>query len=337
MKRATEMSSPSHHRKGGFQNPWPGAKPRGLGSVLKWMLTRSRRTAEKPGELLARSRIATPVPIPERSRVLAVTWIGHSSFLIQCDGLNILTDPIWSPRASPVSFAGPRRLVPAAVPFERLPPIDITLISHDHYDHLDDTTIRNLVTRFPRMRWSAPLGVAEFLQRRGASHVSELDWWDETEILGITVGCTPARHFSGRYPWNRNSTLWCGWTLAFARAKVFFAGDTALHPEFADISRRFGPFDMAILPIGAYEPRWFMRAVHMDPEDTVSAFQQLISPAPSHGSVMVGSHWGTFQLTDEPVMEPPRRTTDYWSSAGLEPDRLWIMRHGETRHVAKSD
>jgi L-ascorbate metabolism protein UlaG (beta-lactamase superfamily) len=187
------------------------------------------------------------------------------------------------------------------------------------------------------MRWCAPLGVAEFLKRRGASHVIELDWWEHAETLGLSLGCTPAQHFSGRYPWNRDATLWCGWTIAFSREKVFFAGDTALHPQFADIARRFGPFDMAILPIGAYEPRWFMRVVHMDPEDSVTAFQQLVSADPSHGCVMVGSHWGTFQLTDEPVAEPPRRTSDHWSSLGLEPDRLWIMKHGETRHVSKSD
>jgi L-ascorbate metabolism protein UlaG (beta-lactamase superfamily) len=187
------------------------------------------------------------------------------------------------------------------------------------------------------MRWYAPLGVAPFLKDRGAFHLSELDWWDETEILGITIGCTPAQHFSGRYPWNRNSTLWCGWTVAFARTKVFFAGDTALHPEFEKISTRFGPFDMAILPIGAYEPRWFMRAVHMNPEDSVEAFQQLTSTDSSRRTVMVGSHWGTFQLTDEPVTEPPSMTRHNWSVAGLDPERLWIMKHGETRHMSKSD
>lgn len=330
-------SPPAHHRKGGFRNPWSDAQPRGFASAVKWMLTRSRPPVEKPKEPPVRLRSATPVPIPERSKVLAVTWIGHSSFLIQCDGLNILTDPMWSPRASPVSFAGPRRLVPAAIPFERLPPVDITLISHDHYDHLDDTTIRKLVARFPRMRWFVPLGVAEFLERRGASHVIELDWWEQAETLGITIGCTPAQHFSGRYPWNRDSTLWCGWTIAFGHERVFFAGDTALHPQFAEIARRFGPFDMAILPIGAYEPRWFMHVVHMNPDDSVTAFQQLISTDPLHSCVMVGSHWGTFQLTDEPAAEPPRLTSDRWSSVGLEPDRLWIMKHGETRHVSKSD
>jgi len=338
MKRANEMSpAPIHHQKGGFRNPWPHAQPKGFGAVLKWAITRSRARPDKVRNFPARSTPSTRVSIPDRSRDSAITWLGHSSFLIQCDGLNILTDPIWSARASPVSFAGPRRLVPVPIPLDRLPPIDITLISHDHYDHLDDTTIRRLISRYPRMRWCVPLAVGAFLKERGALHVSELDWWDEAEVLGITVGCTPAQHFSGRYPWNRNSTLWCGWTLAFARSKVFFAGDTALHPEFAEISKRFGPFDMAILPIGAYEPRWFMRPVHMNPEDSVRAFQQLTSGDSSASSVMVGSHWGTFRLTDEPVIEPPVLTRVLWGEAGLDPTRLWIMQHGETRHVLKQD
>lgn len=334
MKRANEMiQHSSHHQGRAFRNPWPNSTPQGFRGVVKWMLTRSRNAKPSIASDAALPRPANSVRPPERSRHLAITWIGHSSFLIQCDGLNILTDPMWSARASPVTFAGPRRLVPPAIPLRDLPPIDVTLISHDHYDHLDDGTIRALTARFPRMRWFAPLGVAPFLRRRGAALVKEMDWWEEHEATGAVFGCTPAQHFSGRYPWNRDSTLWCGWTIAFPGARVFFAGDTALHPDFGQIAARFGPFDMAILPIGAYEPRWFMRTVHMTPEDSVAAFRELVATDRRDRCVMVASHWGTFKLTDEPVMEPVRLARDSWSASGLSPDQLWILAHGETRKV----
>jgi len=327
----------SHHDATGFRNPWPGSTPHGIGGLLKWMMTRSGGAATpSPPEhtTLPASAIFSKPPL-DRSDKLAITWIGHSSFLLQCDGLNILTDPVWSARASPVSFIGPHRLVPPAIQFEQLPPIDITLVSHDHYDHLDDSTVRRLIDRFPSMKWLAPLRVGAFLRRRGARDVTELDWWDRHESLGVTIGCTPAQHFSGRYPWNRNATLWCGWSLWFGDGtRLFFAGDTGLHPQFGEISRRLGPFDLAILPIGAYEPRWFMRPVHMSPEDSVMAFQHLTAGS-ARDCVMVGSHWGTFRLTDEPVMEPPHLARQSWSQAGLPPDRLWILAHGETRTLAR--
>lgn len=278
--------------------------------------------------------VASPViRVPTRSEPLALTWIGHSTFLIQCDGVNILTDPIWAERASPVSFAGPRRIVPAPIPLANLPPIDITLISHDHYDHLDDATARELIQRFPQMHWMAPLEVGRFLENRGALSVTEMDWWQESVIDGLTIGCTPAKHFSGRSPWNRNGTLWCGWTIAFDNARVYFAGDTALHPEFGNIATRFGPFDVAILPIGAYEPRWFMRAVHMTPEDSVEGFGHLLGQNGGAACIMAASHWGTFPLTDEPVMEPPYLAKAAWQRTGRQPENLWIFQHGETRRI----
>ena len=333
MNHAIEISSrPAHHREGGFRNPWPHSSPKGFGAVIKWMLTRSRSSSDSATSRSQSSTVSLSIPV--RSTEPAISWIGHSSFLIQCDDINILTDPIWSDRASPVRFAGPRRLVQPGIGFDRLPQIDITLLSHDHYDHFDDATIRRLVERFPSMIWCAPLGVGELLSRRGAAHIIEMDWWNQREVAGLTIGCTPAQHFSGRYPWNRDTTLWCGWAVAFRSRKFFFAGDTALHPEFELIAERFGPFDVNILPIGAYEPRWFMRSVHMTPEDSVNAFQQLVK-ANRKESVMVGSHWGTFRLTDEPMLEPPDLTRSRWQAAGLPADRLWIMKHGETRSLGQ--
>lgn len=328
------MSLPAHHDpNGGFRNPWPGSALHGFRGLIKWMLTRSRRESATSSDL-AVGAASQELP-PDVSDGLSVTWVGHSSFLIQFGGTNILTDPIWSNRASPVGFAGPKRLVPPGVALEALPQIDVTVLSHDHYDHLDDNTVRRLIAKFPAMTWVTPLGVGDFLKKRGAESVRELDWWAETVVESASFACTPAQHFSGRYPWNRNATLWCGWTIRIGETSVFFAGDTGLHPEFGQIAERFGPFDMSILPIGAYDPRWFMHPVHMAPEEAVSAFQAIEATHPNRSGVMVASHWGTFRLTDEPVMEPPALTRDAWSAANLLPENLWILAHGESRALQR--
>lgn len=325
------MSNLDHHDpRGGFRNPWPGSKQHGFRGLVKWMLNRSKRGPSKKGAV---SNAASQELPPDVSDALTVTWIGHSSFLIQFPGMNILTDPIWSNRASPVEFAGPKRLVPPGLALDALPTIDVVVLSHDHYDHLDDKTVRRLIAKFPQAVWLAPLGVGAFLSGRGAAFVRELDWWDETSIESASFGCTPAQHFSGRFPWNRNSTLWCGWTIRIGETAVFFAGDTALHPQWDDIAQRFGPFDVSVLPIGAYDPRWFMHQVHMDPEQAVKAFQSIGAVHPAHPGVMVASHWGTFRLTDEPVDEPPALARRAWSEAKLRPENLWILAHGERRVV----
>lgn len=261
---------------------------------------------------------------------LSITWIGHSTFLIQAAGLSVLTDPIWSDRASPVQFAGPRRHSPPGLSFDALPAIDAVFLSHDHYDHLDSVTVRRLAARYPGAQWIAPVGVGAFLLRRGAARVAEMDWWQSRTFGGISVDCTPAQHFSGRYPWNRNSTLWAGWVIGLGGKRVFFAGDTGLHPEFTSIARRFGPLHAAILPIGAYEPRWFMRPVHMNPEDATEAYVHISETDGSSECVFVPSHWGTFRLTDEPLDEPPRHLLHAWTAAGLPTSRLRQLSPGET-------
>jgi N-acyl-phosphatidylethanolamine-hydrolysing phospholipase D len=254
--------------------------------------------------------------------------VGHASLLVQLAGLNILTDPMWSQRASPVQFTGPRRWVPPGIAFADLPPIDVVLQSHNHYDHLDDYTVRRLAREHPGATWAVPLGLAQFVRRRGvpSDAVRELDWWQEQALGAIRVVCTPAQHFSGRSFRDRGATLWCGWALAAQDGKrVFFAGDTGYHPEFAQIGERCGPFDLSLMPIGAYEPRWFMRYLHMNPEEAVAAFRAL-----GAGGAMVPIHWGTFKLTDEAMDEPPVRAHAAFLAAGLPIDAYRQLAHGET-------
>jgi len=328
------MTRPPHHRpNGGYQNPWPGDRAHGVGDLLRWARERRRRPRVRvppPAPLrVVASRYDRPRAAPT---VLTVTWLGHATTLLQLGGLNVLTDPMWSDRASPVSWAGPARLVPPPVPLDALPPIDVVLLSHNHYDHLDRWTVHQLAARNANITWYVPLGLAATLTAWGARDVRELDWW-ATDLAGdATVACVPARHFSARTPWDRARTLWAGWTIAAHGWRVFFAGDTAYHPEFGAIATRQGPFDLVLLPVGAYEPRWFMGSVHMNPEDAMAAYGDLCAahphaPAPD----LLPIHWGTFRLTDEPVDEPPARLRARWTEAGLPEEALWLAAHGQTR------
>lgn len=334
---------PPHHTPRGFRNPWPGGERAGVGGLLRWMIVERATNRSAPDPAPSAFPRATPSFDAPRAApdALTATWVGHSTFLVQIGGWNVLTDPVWSERVSPVTFAGPRRFTAPGVAFDALPPIDLVLLSHDHYDHLDDPTVRAIVARWPDAAWAAPLGVAAQLRARGARAVSELDWWDETAIGPLSLACVPAQHFSGRGLHDRDRTLWCGWTLrprAAARRtpSVLFAGDTGLHPEFAEIGRRHGPFTLTLLPVGAYAPRWFMRPVHCDPDDALVAWRALHdgsvvdADAPPSPPTLGGMHWGTFKLTDEPTDEPPRRTREAWERAGHDPRMLWMPRHGET-------
>ncbi|HEU4988917.1 MAG TPA: MBL fold metallo-hydrolase [Gemmatimonadaceae bacterium] len=263
--------------------------------------------------------------------MVTATWVGHSTALIQLGPLNVLTDPMWSYRASPVAWAGPARLVPPPMPIGALPPIDVVLISHDHYDHLDRSSVAALAAAQRNAVWFAPLGVAPLLRRWGVRHVRELDWWNTVEDAGAAISCVPARHFSGRMPWGRARTLWCGWTIVANGWRAYFAGDTAYHPEFQRIAERHGPFDLVLLPVGAYEPRWFMGSVHMNPADAVRAYRDLLTAHPDAvPPPMLPIHWGTFRLTDEPADEPPEQTRQHWEAAGLHREHLWMPIHGQT-------
>ncbi len=266
---------------------------------------------------------------------LRMTWVGHSTILIQIGGLNVLTDPIWSPRASPVRWWGPQRISAPGVLFGELPPVDAVLISHDHYDHLDDATVRRLAQRFPRARWYAPLGHGRWLRQRGAQGVKEMDWGEHASIQtsggSAEVTCLPARHWSRRTPRGTNTRLWASFRVDVpAGPAVYYGGDSGYCSVFEEIGARFGPFDGVILPIGAYEPRWFMKPQHMNPEEAVRTYLDL-----GGSGTFMGVHWGTFQLTDEPVLEPPERTRAAWTSGRLPKDDLWVPALGETRIIRR--
>lgn len=276
----------------------------------------------------ARPRIAQPRLPADQA---AATWIGHSTVLLQTGGVNVLTDPMWSERAFPVQWAGPRRVMPPAFALDMLPPLDIVLLSHSHYDHLDKLTVKRLARSHPEATWVVPLALGRYLRDFGVRDVVELDWWQSADVKGAAIRATPAQHFSARRFRDRNRTLWSGFVLEIARRRHYFAGDTAHHPEFAAIGE-LGPFDLVMMPIGAYDPRWFMRIVHVNPEEAVRAYTEIVSSRPGPPlPVMLGIHWGTFRLTDEAMDEPPRRARDAWRAAALPDERLWIAAVGETR------
>jgi len=276
------------------------------------------------GSLRPRPGAAPTVPFDPSAleRDPAVTWIGHASFYVRMDDAGFLIDPVYSERASPFAFAGPRRLVPPGVPLEALPRLDFVLLSHDHYDHTDLPTIRRLAAR--GVPFVVPTGVAGLVTRAGGRVAAELGWWQDRTVAGLTVTCVPARHFSGRGLTDRNRRLWAGFVVAGKARCLYHSGDTALFDGFAEIGRRVGPIDLACLPIGAYEPRAIMGPIHLNPEEAVRAALELDARA------AVGMHFGTFDLSDEPLDEPPRRFLAEARARGVQ-ERAFVMVIGETR------
>jgi len=252
----------------------------------------------------------------------SLTWIGHASFLVRMDGATFLTDPMFSRRASPLSFAGPPRLVPPGLALDSLPDVNFALVSHDHYDHLDLPSIRALARR--GTRFVVPRGLGELVRRAGGE-ATELGWWERADVGPVTVHCVPARHFSGRTLFDRNRRLWAGFVVEGPTRRFYHAGDTGSFDGFAEIGRRVGPIDLAAMPIGAYLPRRMMAPVHVTPEE---ALQGALGAGARRIAAM---HWGTFDLADEPIDEPPRRFRAEAEKLGLSEDRAWVMSVGETR------
>jgi L-ascorbate metabolism protein UlaG (beta-lactamase superfamily) len=265
--------------------------------------------------------LRSPPPLDDATAV--VTFIGHSTFLIQTAAGNLLTDPMYSRRAGPLNILGPRRVRQPAVPVDELPPISMVLLSHNHYDHCDLPTLRVLADRFDPIVVT-PLGNAALVRSSGIGRVEELDWWQDATTATLPVSLTPAQHFSARNPFDRNRALWGGFMLVAEDARIFFAGDTAYAPFFRDIRRRLGPIDLALLPIGAYEPRWFMQAVHMNPAEAVQAHLDL------EATESVGMHFGTFQLTTEGIDAPLRALDDARRVRDIPPSRFRTLGFGES-------
>ena len=256
-----------------------------------------------------------------------VTFIGHATFLIQTAAGNVLTDPMYSERAGPFNMIGPRRVRQPSVPLASLPPISTVLLSHNHYDHCDLRTLGLLAKRFDPVVVT-PLGNLALVRSSGIRRVEELDWWQSSAEASLPVTLTPAQHFSARTPFDRNLALWSGFVLVAGGRRIFFAGDTAYALFFRDVGRRLGPIDLALLPIGSYEPRWFMQAVHMNPAEAVQAHLDL------EAAESVGMHFGTFQLTTEGIDEPLRALEAACLDRGAPRSRFRTLDFGESIRLA---
>jgi L-ascorbate metabolism protein UlaG (beta-lactamase superfamily) len=267
-----------------------------------------------------------PAPLDDACAV--VTFIGHATFLIQTRAGNFLTDPMYSERAGPFNLAGPRRVRQPAVAFDELPAISTVLLSHNHYDHCDLRTLRRLAKCFDPLVIT-PLGNARLTRAAGLRRVEELDWWQAATTSPLPVTLTPARHFSARTPFDRNRALWGGFVLAVDDLRIYFAGDSAYAPLFTAIRERLGPIDLSLLPIGAYEPRWFMQAVHMNPAEAVQAHIDLRS------ALSIGMHFGTFQLTAEAIDEPLRALDEARREANIPASRFRTLAFGESLPVGR--
>jgi L-ascorbate metabolism protein UlaG (beta-lactamase superfamily) len=298
-----------------FRNPVPAEEvPPGTGwKVLRELLF---------GGQVRRPAVPVPVVTPRAGSTSAtglhVTWLGHATALVEIEGRRVLFDPVWSDRCSPVPLVGPRRLHPVPLPMERLPHLDAVVISHDHYDHLDMATIREL-TRTRAVPFLVPLGVGAHLEKWGvpASRIIELDWQEDTTVAGLRFTATAARHFSGR-TLARNTTLWSSWVVAGRRRRVFYTGDSGYFDGYAAIGAAHGPFDLTLIQIGAYSPAW--PDIHMSPEDAVTAHLDL------RGGVFLPVHWGTFTLSYHAWREPVDRL---WREAKARGVRLAVPRPGE--------
>lgn len=255
---------------------------------------------------------------PIAAQDTALSWVGHATYVLRMGGVTVLTDPVWSSRIPGV----PRRLTPPGVAFSELPPVDAVVISHNHYDHLDAPTIQRLPRSTPVL---VPAGLGRWFRRRGFTEVVELDWWQSAEVAGLTFDFAPAQHWSRRGPRDTCRSLWGSWVITGPDHRVYHAGDTGYGPHFAEIAQRYPGIDVAMVPIGAYDPRWFMKPVHMDPEEAVQAVTDL---GATYAATM---HWGTFVLTREPVVEPLTRIRKAWREAGRDPEQLWDLAVGESR------
>ena len=331
-KRADAADSLRVHRSDHFDGthfynigsqPWKGTAHRhGFFGAMKWMLSR------RGGNWKWRDNRVQAKPQPRVfGKELVVTFVNHATVLIQTEGLNILTDPVWSQRVSPVSFAGPKRYRPPGIRFADLPPIDLVLISHNHYDHMDLPTLKRL-----RQTWKPPIFVglrnAEYLKEKGVGGAEDMDWWDRKQISdSVFVNCVPSQHFSGRGLSDRNMTLWCGYVIETPHGNIYFAGDTGYGPFLERIHEHFASIRLALLPIGAYMPQWFMKSIHESPDEALQAYHDLSA------QTAVGIHFGTFALADDGQDQPPERIHELLEAAPEPKPHFLILDNGESATV----
>src|SRR5438309_11178964 len=295
--------------------------PTGANGEPVWMVPRMLLTP--------RTRWPSAVPVAPRRPPTAgpddvvVTFVGHATFLIQVAATNLLIDPVYAERASPVAFAGPRRVRAPGVRFDELPTIALVLLSHNHYDHCDLATLRALDGRFHPLVVT-PIGNGRLLRSAGIGHVEEIDWWQSAREVPLPITLTPAQHFSSRRMVDRNQALWGGFLIEAGGRRILFAGDSGYGPHFREIAARLGPIDLALLPIGAYEPRWFMKDIHMNPAEAVQAHLDLAARQ------SIAMHYGTFQLTPEGFDEPVRGLATALRQRGVSAEQFRTVDVGES-------
>ena len=329
-----------HHRAEGFQNNYIEFKPKPLSDLLAWRW-QSWREGKPPAPKTATPQIQPDLAFLQANARAgaamqpAVTWIGHATVLVQLGGLNLLTDPTFSERAFPVQFLGPKRAQPPGLALRELPHIDAVLISHNHYDHLDLASVQALAAQpGGAPLFIVPLGLKAWFAAQGIVNVVELDWWQAQRVGAVEVVMTPVQHWSARSFNDQLETLWGGYALFAPDLHLYFAGDTGYSKDFADIRARFaerqrdgGGFDIALLPIGGYEPRWFMQQQHVNPAEAVQIHRDLGAQR------SLGVHWGSFELTDEALDEPPIALAAARRAAGLADDDFFVIALGQTRRL----
>ena len=340
-----------HHTPKGFRNTYNGAVHKPLGDLARWkweaLLDGAPKAPQAPIPVVApdlalitgyqRTASAADAVSPP-----ALTWIGHATALVQANGLNVLTDPMFSERAAPVQIVGPRRAQPPGVALDDLPLIDVVVVSHNHYDHLDRASVVALDLKAKAQGhgtlFLVPLGLKPWLATLGITNVVELDWWQQHTVQGVEFHLTPVQHWSARGLGDQSETLWGAWAVLGPNFHWYFGGDAAYSKDIADTRARLasrqgesqgGGFDLALLPVGGYAPRWFMREQHMNPQEALQAHQDLAAQR------SVGIHWGTFMLTDEPLDQPPLDLAAAKAVLGVGDDAFFVLKIGQTRQLPR--
>ena len=299
-----------------FKNTDEGAAAKSFGEFLKWSFTN-----KKPEFIVIDSSDDWKQLTPSSTDYLV--WIGHATYLINKDGLTILTDPVFSERASPLSFAGPKRLIPPAIPIDKLPKIDVITVSHNHYDHLDLRSLKKIYEANPNAIFLVPKGDKRILESGSIENVKEFLWWEEMEINESKFTFTPVQHWSARSITDRNESLWGGWFMKLKTETIYHAGDTGYSNDFIETKKRLGSPSLSFIPIGAYAPRWFMKTNHVNPPEAIQVALDLESER------NFGMHWGTFQLTDEEIMEPPELLKQSLKELGFSEEFFRVLKPGQ--------